>query len=77
MMKVKNLEETCGGCPTIFEWENGKGESIYFRLRHGGARIVNESREKTLLSGSMAEFDGVCNWDDVVKWAKNNGLKLK
>lgn len=76
-MKVINLEETCGGCPTIFEWENKKNEQFYFRLRGGGARIVNETEGITIISGSMDGFDGVCNFKDVTKWAKKNGLKLK
>jgi hypothetical protein len=77
-MKVINLEETCGGCPTIFEWENSKGEFIYFRLRGSIARIVNETRDKIIISSDyMDGFDGVCNFKDVKKWAKSKGLKLK
>lgn len=77
-MKVINLKRTCGGCPTIFEWENGKKENVYFRLRHGFARIKNETKNKLIASGSMGrEFDGVCNFEDVVKWAKSIGIKLK
>ena len=75
-MQVNNLKQTVFGCPTIFEWENKKGHSIYFRLRHGYGRIVNENKDKTLIEGIMIGFDGVCSWDDVVDWAKKNKLKL-
>jgi hypothetical protein len=76
-IKVESLEKTCGGCPTIFEWQTPKGKSYYFRLRHGYARITNDQTNKTIISGEMREHDGVCNWDDVKKWAKKNKLKLK
>lgn len=76
-MKVIDLKQTCGGCPTTFEWKNGKGEDIYFRLRHGYARIENESTNKIIIEGSFPYGDGVCSWEEAVKWAKENGLKLK
>ncbi len=76
-MKVYNLEQTSVGCPTIFEWNNKKGNNIYFRLRHGFARIVNESKNIYIIESPMFGFDGVCNWKDVKRWAKENGLKLK
>ena len=75
-MKVLNLQQTCFGCPTTFEWMNGKGEHIYFRLRWGYARIVNEDKDKTLIQGDFENADGVCSWNDAVKWAKNKGLNL-
>lgn len=75
-MKVINLQKTCGGCPTVFEWNNRKGHSIYFRLRNGSARIVNETKDKELINESMDGFDGVCNWKNVVEWAQSHGLIL-
>ena len=75
-MKVKNLKETCGGCPTIYEWQNNKDQNIYFRLRHGYARITNETLDTNIIKGSFPYGDGVCNWDEVVLWAKENGLNL-
>lgn len=76
-MTVNNLEQTCGGCPTVFEWTNKKGHSIYFRLRHGYARITDETRNINIIEGSFPYGDGVCTWEEVVQWAKENGLKLK
>jgi hypothetical protein len=77
IMKVKNLKETCGGCPTVYEWENAKGIPYYFRLRHGWARICKDNSTSPKISGDMDGFDGVCNFNDVKKWAKSLGLKLK
>lgn len=76
-MKVFNLKETCGGCPMVFEWTNGKGHNVYFRLRHGHAHIENETKRKTVVSANFEYGDGVCSWKDVVKWAKQHNLKLK
>ena len=76
-MKVINLEQTVYGCPTVFEWINEKGENIYFRLRHGYARIENETKGEIIICGDFEYGDGICSWKEVVKWAKNKGLKLK
>lgn len=76
-MKVIDLKETCSACPTIFEWKNKKGEDVYFRLRHGCARIVNETKDKVIISDYFEYGDGVCSWEDVVRWAKDNDIKLK
>lgn len=77
VIDVESVNETCNGCPTIFDFKDKEGTSYYFRLRHGGARIVCEDNDETLLSGRMSGFDGVCDWDDVVSWARNNGVALK
>jgi len=76
-MKVLNLQLICGGCPTIFEWKNKKGEDFYFRLRNGYARIVNKDTDELICSGSMNGCDGVCSFDEVKEWAKECGVKLK
>jgi len=75
-MQVHNLKETCGGCPTVYEWTNSKGNNIYFRLRHGYARIVNETKDKTIIEGTFPYGDGICTWDEIVTWAKENSLNL-
>lgn len=76
-MKVLNLEKTCTGCPTVFEWNNKKGENIYFRLRYGYAKIVNESKDIEILADYFPGADGICSWDEVVIWAEIRGIKLK
>lgn len=76
IIHVKSVIETCGGCPTIFDFKDEEDTSYYFRLRNGGARIVCEDTDEVLLSGNMRGFDGVCNWDDVVRWARNHGVVL-
>lgn len=76
-MRVKNLNQTCSGCPMIWEWKNNKGHNIYFRLRNGYARIVNETKNKTIIKGEFPYGDGICSWEDVIKWANENQLHLK
>lgn len=75
-MKIINLNQTSYACPTIFEWTNNKGTNYYFRLRHGYARIANDSTGEVLIEDSFPGADGVCSWDNVVAWAKNKGIKL-
>lgn len=71
-----SIECVCGGCPTTFEFKDIEGDSYHFRLRHGGARIVHETSDTTLLSDYMEDFDGVCSWEDVVKWAATHGIYI-
>ena len=78
VIKIKNLELTCHACPTVFEWDNDKNEHFYFRLRHGYARIANESKGTTVIEDSMSEdFDGICDWDDVKDWAEIRDVILE
>lgn len=76
IINVSSLENSCGGCPTIYDFKDNEGTSYYFRLRHGGARIVCEDTDEVLLSGSMDGFDGVCDFDDVINWARENGIQI-
>lgn len=73
-IELKTYENTCGGCPTIYDFTDTEGASYYFRLRHGGARLVCEDTSEVLLSEHMSGFDGVCGWDDFVKWAREHGV---
>lgn len=75
-MKVINLEQTCNGCPTIFEWQSKKGDYIYFRLRHGYGCVENETKDLIILEDFFPEADGICDWGEVVSWAGARGLKL-
>ncbi|MFD0587619.1 hypothetical protein ACFQZE_06365 [Paenibacillus sp. GCM10027627] len=73
---IDECEMTCAGCPTIFDFVDRKGARYYFRLRHGFAYIDCEDNNETLISGDMIGFDGVCSWNDIVQWAKNEGVLL-
>lgn len=73
---VDNYELTCGGCPTIYEFKDVDNTKYYFRLRHGYARIECENTGEILIENDMDGFDGICNWEDVLKWAKRNGLLI-
>jgi len=73
-MKINKLEQTCGACPTIFEWFDDKDERYYFRLRHGYAKIVRDKDSHIIVEAKMPGFDGICNFDDAEEWAKNQGV---
>ncbi len=72
---VFDLQKTCSACPTRFKWKSELGESFYFRLRHGFAFISDEN-DNYIISGSMYDFDGICSWEDVRKWAYKNKIIL-
>lgn len=73
---VENYEETCGGCPTIFDFHDIDNTKYHFRLRNGYAKIVCEDTGEILIENNMNGFDGVCNWDDVIIWARNNKVLI-
>ena len=75
-MKVLNFEQTCYGCPTVFEWDNKKGDHFYFRLRHGYAYIQNETSNTVVIKGNFPNADGICSWSEVKDWALSKNLKL-
>lgn len=72
-----SIEQTCGACPTIYEFKDVEGTPYYFRLRWGNARLVCEEDDVVLCSGIMgSEWDGCCSWDDFVNWARRNGIQI-
>jgi len=75
-IRVKNLRRTCGGCPTIFEWENEDGVACYFRFRFGHARI--HVGDECILEDKMGEsdLDGSCSFEEARSWAYERGVPL-
>lgn len=68
LLKIKGYaEQTCGGCPTIYEFDDIHGDHYYFRLRYGCWRLVNESKDEEIASGdngSVLGVDGICSWEE-------------
>lgn len=71
-----SVDEVCGACPTIFDFEDTDGTPYYFRLRHGYARVSLDDTEETLISGDWAGGgdEGICTWSEVVAWAAKHNL---
>ena len=67
---------SCSACPTIYDFDDVDGTSYYFRLRHGGARVVCVDMNKTLVAGTMFEESGSCDWEEAVEWMESEGLYL-
>lgn len=75
---ANTLEQTCGGCPTVYEWKDTDGDSYYFRLRWGSWYIYNETTDETIVDGYTDDgADGVCDWGDVKRYALKKGLIIK
>lgn len=75
-IEVKQYYRTCIGCPTLYTFIDIDGDKYEFRLRHGNAYIYNESGKETIIHGQMAGFEGVCDWVDVVFWARMNDVVI-
>lgn len=69
-MKIINIEnypdQTSFACPTIFEFNDTKGNHYYFRVRHGYWRLHDETVDEIIASGdaSILDIDGCCTWDE-------------
>ena len=74
----KELQCTCSGCPSIYEFINiHNNHKLYFRLRYGIWKLVDETDEKILASGTTEEFDGICDFNDACSLiAKENILLI-
>lgn len=76
-IEIKNeysYEITCGGCPTILEFQDIDEHKLYFRLRHGHWRLFDETLNEVLVSGDTDKYDGVCDWDDALEMMQNEGV---
>ena len=75
---MNTLVLSCRGCPTIFEWKDIDGDSYYFRLRHGGWYIYDEIEGEIVVGGYGDKgLDGICDWEDVKRLARKEGLVIK
>ena len=74
MKNYYDYEETCGGCPTIFEFQDKDGHKLYFHLRHGYWRLYDETTNEVLASGSSNKHDGICDWDEALEMMKDEGV---
>lgn len=62
-IKLKNIKETCFGCPTTFDGETFEGLRFYCRYRGGQMRF--EVDGQVVLRCDYGEmFDGSCTWDE-------------
>lgn len=62
---VESDELTCFACPVIYDGFLKDGTPFYFRLRHGGARLVlNDSDSLTQSMRAINDLDGVCSYEE-------------
>lgn len=76
IINVADVELSCSGCPTIYDFTDTEGTEYIFYLRDGYARIGCHDNGETLVSGEMHGFDGVCSWHNIEVWAEKKGLAL-
>ncbi len=75
MIKIKNLKQTCGACPSQWEFETFDNRMVYVRYRYGYLSVrLGEPNEGIDSAVGGFEFigefigncmDGVCDWADV------------
>lgn len=67
---VRSEDQTCFACPVLYEGVTVHGDSFYFRLRHGSARLVfneGESYERRASMNAINGLDGVCSYEEYKK----------
>lgn len=69
-----DYQETCAGCPTIFEFDDIDGHHLYFHLRHGNWRLYDETIDKVLAYGNSSSCDGICDWNDATEMMEDEGV---
>lgn len=73
-LKITNVRENCGGCPSIYDFEvvdNKKYKSGYVRYRWGGLSITLANHyDKNVYENGCSygdSFDGVISFREVVE----------
>lgn len=65
-IKDNSIQNTCYGCPSVYEFVGLDNKQYYFRIRNGYWRLVNETDDIILATGSgySLGLDGYASWDE-------------
>lgn len=75
---IKNCENTCFACPTIYEFDDYfTNEHYYFRLRNGEWRFTNKTLSKVLERGFISDKSGCCSFTEMKDLLKRRGIHLE
>lgn len=80
-MLVKNLKQTCGACPSQWEFRTDNNRPVYVRYRYGYLSVCVGDEDASLDSAVIADeiygkqigddLDGFIGWDNVEKRISN------
>lgn len=76
MIKIKNLEQTCGGCPSQWEGEDIDGNYVYIRYRWGTLRLDWKKHFNTIFSAELDEsgWGGIIEEKEMLDVLKENKI---
>jgi hypothetical protein len=74
VIKLTEIKETCGGCPTAYEGISVTGKTFTARLRHGGMTIKINGHD--IVSCDASPLDGVCSFEDFKRFALLEGYRI-
>lgn len=67
-MKVTNVTQTCGACPSQWDAKGPNGEYVYVRFRHGWLSVTVNGFEPCMYEEKVGDgMDGVMDWATVEK----------
>lgn len=77
-IETAGIYQTCGGCPTVFEFDDIDDDAhCYFRLRWGGWSLVDETNDNSITSGSAPQgIDGICSIEEMISMLAEAGLQV-
>jgi len=78
MIKIKNLIQTCGGCPSQWEGEDIDGNYVYIRYRWGTLRLDWKEHFNTIFSIKLdpEEWGGIIEEKEMLKILDENNIAI-
>jgi len=76
IIRIIKLKQTCDACPTQWSGKLANGADVYVRYRWG---CISFSVDGIVLFNDEigGEYDGVCDWNDVVECARKCGYEIQ
>ena len=65
MIIIESIQETCGGCPMIWEGKTTEGQDFYIRFRWGLLRLV-VNKEVIFAEQISDGLDGIMSLDEAL-----------
>ena len=76
-MTIEYIQQSCGGCPTIFEVKLSDGIEAYIKFRWGYIALNLENTNEEIVGERISDnLDGVISWEDTVKWLESKNYKV-
>lgn len=74
---IKIIEQSCGGCPAIFEVNLPDQSDGFVRFRYGYISLVYEESRNEIVGDQISDgWDGVISLKEVIDWLIKKGYDV-